>query len=332
MLSTWTDDYKSGIKHVDDQHKYLFHIVNTFIDSNDKQVSNAILDQFLDELLHYCGVHFQSEEELMSQTTFPMTDHHVKSHYDLGVAVKRVKHQLKQNTLKDPFESVSALAISWLNDHIIQDDLTFFNFYANSGHSFDSRLLGRHCVIHKIDNSLLGHGKIISIAKNEVDIANANDVRMAVVLNEIVKVTTTGKGGAQTFVAQVYVSRHETLKLFNATLIQVVNNRKHSRVLTDVDATVYYNHDSFPGHILDIGMGGVKLETNKEMTMGDIVGVDFPVLNSLVSEMCEVRRVVLAGIKSYAYGLMFKSLDSENAQKIGAFVFNKQVMERQGVK
>ena len=223
-MNTWTDDYLSGIQHIDEQHKHLFHMVNSFINSNDETVSNKNLDLFLDDLLKYCAVHFRAEEELMSQTAYPLKEHHVKSHNDLGLTVKRTKYQLNENSLKNPYASVSALVIGWLKDHIIHDDLTLFNYYENAQHNLDSRFFGRSCAVYRMDNTQVGHGKITAIKKNEVEITNSKEVRMPIDLNDIVKVTSTAKEGPQTFVAQVYVSRPDMLKLFNAAIIQVVNN------------------------------------------------------------------------------------------------------------
>ena len=331
MISTWTDDYLSGIQHVDEQHKHLFHMVNSFINNNDETISNKNMDLFLDSLLEYCAIHFHAEEYLMAKTTFPLMERHIKAHEELGLTVKRVKHRLKEGSIKNPYVDISAFVINWLNNHIGRDDLTFFNYYENSQHSLDNRFLGRVCAVSTMDNKLVGYGKITSIKKNnEVEISNSKDTRMPVDLNDIVKVTSTAKEGSQTFVAQVYVSRPDVLKLFNATIIQVVNNRKHCRVTTDIEAKAFFGYNAFSANVSDMGMGGLKMETAHELELGNLVAVDFTVLNGQVSEMCEVKRVTMVDNKTYSYGLEFKSLADDNAQKIGAFVFNRQTMERKG--
>ena len=66
----WSDVYATGNEIVDEQHKTIFNITNSFIDAHLKGESKEILGEMLDFLIQYTTEHFAYEQELMIETNY----------------------------------------------------------------------------------------------------------------------------------------------------------------------------------------------------------------------------------------------------------------------
>jgi c-di-GMP-binding flagellar brake protein YcgR len=146
-------------------------------------------------------------------------------------------------------------------------------------------------------------------------------------MNDIVKVASfSQKLEEQNFIAQVFYSTNDKVKLFNATVIQTTNNRKHFRVPTEIKAMMRI--DGYPepvkGKISNISAGGLKMETGNFLDLGMKVVVEFVVHNHLLSEACAIRRAIRGIDMVNIYGFEFLSLCSEASQKINQYLFNQQ--------
>ena len=60
-LVAWVDDYLIGVNEVDQQHQYLFQLINETLQCNDK----TTLQLSLVKLYKYTREHFNAEEALM---------------------------------------------------------------------------------------------------------------------------------------------------------------------------------------------------------------------------------------------------------------------------
>ena len=331
-LGIWTTDYVSGINEVDEHHKTLFGMVNDFAENNDENVSIKVIKSFLRDLAAYCQVHFKVEEDMMARVEFPLIDHHIEIHENLKKTVVKVNQQLDKNSLRDPYASIISFTANWLNEHIARDDLTFFSYYKNINYSLDKRLMDRRCVISTLNNEILGHGRITSIHRTDVEISNTSTQKIPVNLGDMVKVSAISKEIAQTFIAKVFYSTPNLLRLFNCTIVQVINNRKHFRVATKIPASVLFGNQTFICSIVDISVGGIMIETGQSLELGDLVKVYFVIQNNEMNQLCQVKRVTKSADSpnlSY-YGLEFSTIESADADKINSFVFNRQTLERRG--
>src|SRR5579871_764419 len=68
----WTDNYKVNIATLDEQHRQLFEAVNALDLALRMGDGMVAIDQVLDKMVDYIGVHFNSEEALMEQHNFPV--------------------------------------------------------------------------------------------------------------------------------------------------------------------------------------------------------------------------------------------------------------------
>ena len=72
----WEPEYSVGNVDMDNQHKELFESINEFFRQDNKQ--SAII--LFESLSSYIDLHFESEENLLRQINYPLTDEHIKEH------------------------------------------------------------------------------------------------------------------------------------------------------------------------------------------------------------------------------------------------------------
>jgi len=218
-------------------------------------------------------------------------------------------------------------AADWLNDHIANHDLTFISFYRHRDEELGGQFTGRKCSILSMGNKALGNGVIKSVNKNNVDIATESDMTALVDINDILKINTfSDQNEPQVFIAKVYNTSPDEIKLFSATISEVIKNREHFRVATDFRAIIMQDHEAFDVIVEDVSSGGMKIKTWPDLSQGDSVKVEFIVQNNCLTVPCEVMRVEKNNGDQDSYGLQFQPMEDDVAEKVNLFVFNRQVL------
>ena len=328
-VHTWSDDYSSGHADIDTQHKALFNLINRFEESNDKNVTNEVVQSFLSDMENICGNHFKDEEQLMREAMYPLAGYHADMHRKLTDTIKSFKKQLKSKKQHDLYSSIINLSTEWLNTHIIKDDLTFFSYSNNRNQDIGEHIEGRKCEVLTMNNEFISEGMIQTVEKSVILISCTSKIASKVQLSDIVKIVSeTQDRSKQTFVATVCYSVSKTLKLFNATIVQKANKRKHFRVLTDLDASLRIEETKYPVKIIDISVGGIRIETSHNLPANETVTVEFYLQNNRFVVLCKIVRVLPETEEQYAYGLRFEVLKGPDSDKISSYVFNSQILAR----
>ena len=329
-IRAWTEDFVSGLEVIDEHHKELFAMINTFSEEHNETAKDTVVTEFLDALLQYCGYHFSCEEALMRQYEYPLVDFHISIHNELTKTVLKVRGQVKKGEIEDPYTAVIGFATEWLNDHIARDDLTFLSFYKNRDYDLSENFRGRRCMISRFsDNEILGIGRIREIRKNEVYISNSSDAKLPLALNDSVKVmTSTPQSGTQMFIAKTFYSGIDELKLFNATVVMTINSRKHFRVASDIEATLWIGDEQYPAKIINIGPGGILLNTYQALEPSQTVKVGFVVENNRFLEVCQERNTIKRIRSPNSYGMQFTDMEPKQYERLITYVFNRQTLVR----
>ncbi len=113
----WSEDYCTGNKKIDDQHKHLFVIINKLHDAMKKGHGRDVLAQTLDELIKYTIEHFISEEFLMLSQHYPRYKEHKRIHQDLTSKVKDLRNKFHDGHININIELLHFLN-QWLAHHI----------------------------------------------------------------------------------------------------------------------------------------------------------------------------------------------------------------------
>ncbi|MFW5443616.1 MAG: bacteriohemerythrin [Methylococcaceae bacterium] len=122
----WNDEFNTGVKEIDDQHRIL---VSTLNEASVKQVSvNSQLRMLIitQDLLAYALYHFETEESLMQQYDYQQADQismqqHLAEHRDFSQQIVAVREQLQTGKNINISELLKFLN-HWLGKHVRETD------------------------------------------------------------------------------------------------------------------------------------------------------------------------------------------------------------------
>lgn len=127
----WNEDFSVGVREIDDQHKKLFEMLNTFYDSI-KDNRKSAFEELLDELEKYSVYHLETEEKYMKQFKYEDTDQHIKEHKMFIEKVRVVQQKVKTGHLVVTFEITNFLR-DWIADHELEIDKKFSDCLISNG-------------------------------------------------------------------------------------------------------------------------------------------------------------------------------------------------------
>ena len=128
----WTENLSVGHNIMDDQHKQLFGLINSFYEGIRTNSSNVALGKLIKDLKDYTFYHFKLEEALMKKHGYP------------GYEAQRLEHEKFIKTVQDYEDRLNSgmLIISveitnyikkWITDHILGMDKKYSTFFAEKG-------------------------------------------------------------------------------------------------------------------------------------------------------------------------------------------------------
>jgi hemerythrin len=126
---SWRKEYRVGVEVIDDEHRYLFDLINAFHDNHVGGANHAALGKILNLLVHYAEQHFQHEEAIMADAGYPAHAAHCALHEELYLTLFRLAEQLGAGSLRVDTETMRFVH-NWLAGHIVRHDLQFADFLA----------------------------------------------------------------------------------------------------------------------------------------------------------------------------------------------------------
>ena len=116
IIPTWSPEYETGIKAIDNDHKTLFAEIKQLAVALVGQQNGAEIDQAITCLENYINDHFGREEAFMINAGYPGTEEHIKSHRSLSrkVTLLRKLHHDEKSTI-DPLKLIYFLS-NWLSN------------------------------------------------------------------------------------------------------------------------------------------------------------------------------------------------------------------------
>jgi hemerythrin len=118
-MIAWDPSLATGDAMIDAQHQELYRIVNELHEACVDGLSQDRVDQVLDRLLTYTVVHFDAEERLMANSSYPPlgVKAHFSQHGDLKRRVGKLIEQRESGELTTAMPVVE-LVHEWLGTHI----------------------------------------------------------------------------------------------------------------------------------------------------------------------------------------------------------------------
>ena len=123
----WDSRYSVNVRRFDDDHQELFRIINTLHDAMMARRGQQVLQQVLDELLHYTEGHFSREEEVMRRAGYPRLQAQIEQHRRFTEKIKDVTAKYKEGSLGLTIDMLDFLT-DWLKKHIIAVDQQYSDF------------------------------------------------------------------------------------------------------------------------------------------------------------------------------------------------------------
>ncbi len=120
-LFAWSDDLRVGNTFIDEDHKKLVAMVNSFHDAMDQGRGSEVIGKVLRNLVIYTQEHFGREEAEMQRISYPRYSVHKAEHDKLIREVTALQSGFaKGNTMLSV--KISIFLRDWLLNHIKQTD------------------------------------------------------------------------------------------------------------------------------------------------------------------------------------------------------------------
>ncbi len=129
----WDPSLETGNPRIDAQHKRLFALVNELRDACVEGRERSATSVVLCALADYVDGHFAAEQELMTQTGYPVDQMltHVAAHRELAERTADIvgRHERGELTTVLP---LTEFLVDWLRTHIRQTDRAFVSWLRGS--------------------------------------------------------------------------------------------------------------------------------------------------------------------------------------------------------
>ncbi len=129
---TWNEDYNTGVKFIDEQHRYFFNILTALKESISTGVSRGSASKIFFSLAHYAE-HFLIQEEIYFK------DYHlpgIREHKDLHKEFIRRVIQFQADYEKDLGETCRTMLVfleEWFENHILGYDKEAIDYLKEKG-------------------------------------------------------------------------------------------------------------------------------------------------------------------------------------------------------
>ena len=129
----WDPALECGVQEVDNEHKELFHLVESLLNEANEGESAESSAKALEFLGKYVVKHFAHEEALMKKCKYPNTSEHEAAHNKFVRTFLDLKKKFEQTGGSHTTSvEINHAAMSWLVNHIKVIDLQFLEYYKNS--------------------------------------------------------------------------------------------------------------------------------------------------------------------------------------------------------
>lgn len=122
QIAIWSEEYETGYPLVDQQHKNLFDMINSYHTAINSDHETNKISSILNDLALYTQSHFRTEESLMVSSGYPDIAKHKQLHNNLISKVNELINEFQTDkTLRST--QISAFLADWLRHHIKKEDM-----------------------------------------------------------------------------------------------------------------------------------------------------------------------------------------------------------------
>ncbi len=128
----WKAEYDTGVKFIDEQHRYFLNIIRDLKDCLDKGVCKESASKIFFSLVHYAEHYLIQEEIYFKDYHFPSVNQHKELH---AAFIKRVI-QFKTDYARDiehTCQTMMEYLESWFENHILKYDKEAIEYLKGKG-------------------------------------------------------------------------------------------------------------------------------------------------------------------------------------------------------
>lgn len=120
----WTEDLRTGIEKIDEQHKSIFDKASEIFDLGSQSKLEDIEEVFI-FLMNYASNHFYQEETLMIENSYNNFIDHRRQHNYFIEELYKIYMKTIDNNSEESLNDLKVLIIDWLVNHINVADKEF---------------------------------------------------------------------------------------------------------------------------------------------------------------------------------------------------------------
>ncbi|MDR2560046.1 MAG: hemerythrin family protein [Oscillospiraceae bacterium] len=129
-MITISNDMKTGVSKIDEQHMELVNRINNVTSMGMKSLSKEETQKTLNLLGEYIIKHFNDEEALQKASGYPKFESHKKLHQQYIFEFQKLKNEFNTNGVSPAFTlSLSNSIIGWIVRHIKTVDVEFGKYF-----------------------------------------------------------------------------------------------------------------------------------------------------------------------------------------------------------
>lgn len=128
----WDESLSVGIVSIDNQHKKLLDLINSFYENIYQGSIKEKLVELINEMKLYTVFHFNSEERQMKLCNYPDFENHKKEHDKFIAAVEDFEARYKNGKLLLTIEITNFIK-EWITNHIMGTDQRYSDLLISKG-------------------------------------------------------------------------------------------------------------------------------------------------------------------------------------------------------
>lgn len=120
----WNENFETGIKEIDFQHKRLIELLNLLVGHLAYQADAPAIEKVFEELKSYTQTHFSAEEQIWHRyfKGDPWEEWHKNAHIDFIERVREIHDNAEGHEYDQVVEEIVTFLTHWLAMHIIESD------------------------------------------------------------------------------------------------------------------------------------------------------------------------------------------------------------------
>jgi len=123
----WNPEYSVHITSIDEQHKHLFQIFQQLEEIQEAGFDLSKVLEILQELTHFATEHFETEERLMRESSYPNYLTHANVHLEFKEKILQFCQGVIEENSPEILDEMNRFLATWLEEHLLSMDRAYMS-------------------------------------------------------------------------------------------------------------------------------------------------------------------------------------------------------------